>query len=256
MITLTFEHDYRNKVLEIGFAPGSRISSVRDVAEMRQQWLDALKSWHSPYKALIDVEHLTVDPTDSSKLEQSFQSMHKVLTGLFLRKAACYGVDLAKGHEALPFSAHPSQEEASNYLGIRARKASSRTDFRSSILLENHFKQHTIELSFEAETALDSQKKWAVLKDKLLNNLMQWHSAWNLLVDCRHLRIDEEQHEHFRRLEQVLRGFFLKRVVGYNLAPNSKMPFEGFRSRHRAAAMLEAEGTFSGEDANCATRKT
>lgn len=34
-----------------------------------------------------------------------------------------------------------------------------------------------------------------------------------------------------------------------------KYPFEVFLARHKAAAQLESEGLFSGEDADCQSRK-
>ena len=44
-------------------------------------------------------------------------------------------------------------------------------------------------------------------------------------------------------------------ITTTQVTPQETYPFKVFRSRHRAAAELESEGLFSGEDADCQSRK-
>ena len=149
-----------------------------------------------------------------------------------------------------------SEEEAAIEAGIRQPKTREPTDFRSSIQLQNHFQQHTVEMSFSIPVVIDQKAQVQTLKSKLMNNLMQWHSKWSLLVDCANLEVAPVVHEDFEKMLATLRGFFLKQAVGY--APRiakENYPFEVYRVRHRAAAVLEGEGNFSGDKADCKSRK-
>ena len=48
----------------------------------------------------------------------------------------------------------------------------------------------------------------------------------------------------------------MKKAIGYSpKGIKESYPFEVFRARHRAAAALEAEGAFSGDAADCKSRK-
>ncbi len=252
---IAFEHDYQQKILTQRFTEPVLLTKDADVMQWRQLWLDALKSWHSPYKALIDGRQLRLAfDADKDRLKAAFGRMTKVLEGFFLKKAVIFGIDedLAA---LLPFDFYPDEEAAYAALGLRVRTAAEPLDFRSSIQLQNHFRQHVVELSFGAEAHIDSKEKLAALKSKLTNNLMQWHSAWNLLVDCSQVSIAEELFPEFDKMLKFFRGFFLKEVLGYQ--PKSKelkYPFTVYRARHNAAGRLEAEGLFSGEDANCRSR--
>jgi hypothetical protein len=114
-----------------------------------------------------------------------------------------------------------------------------------------------VELSFSADAVIDTKEKLQTLRSKLTNNLMQWHSAWSLLIDCTHLEIAAELHADWELMLKFFRGFFLKEVLGYS--PKSKeltYPFQVYRARHNAAGRLEGEGLFSGEDADCKSRKS
>jgi hypothetical protein len=253
---IVFDHDYQQKILTQTFPEPVLFAQDADVLQWRQLWMDALKSWHSPYKALIDGRQLRLAfDADKARLQAAFQRMDKVLTGLFLKKAIVFGVDEELA-ALLPFETYPDEEAAYQALGIRVKAQTEPQDFRSSIQLQNHFRQHVIELSFGAEAVIDTKEKLAILKSKLTNNLMQWHSAWSLLVDCSQLSIAEDLFPEFEKMVKFFRGFFLKEVLGYQPRQKDlKYPFPVYRARHNAAGRLEAEGLFSGEDAQCRSRK-
>lgn len=252
-----FESNYQSKILEMQFEPSSLISSTKDILAWRSQWTQALSSWHSPYKALVDCTNLKIHTSAKDKdINKALELMMSFFKGLFLKKIAGFGYKQDQGHDLLPFKVHETLEDAQKDLGVREKKDRKFDDFRSTIQFDNHFKQHVIELSFAGPVKLDSSEKIKVLKSKLLNNLMLWHSSWSLIVDCSNLEMDTSIHPAFEDLKRSLKGFFLKNIVGY--APKSSKdsyPFPAYRARHRAAAELESEGNFSGEDANCASRK-
>jgi hypothetical protein len=252
---IKFEHDYRNKLMNQSFSEPFTFKSKTDVLMWRSRWTQELKSWHSPYKCMIDFSQVSVDESNPD-LKEAFEAMLRFLNGFFLRKAVGFGLDPSKNHSILPFDVEESEEQAAAKLGIRERQKTTPGDFRSSIQFENHFRQHVVEMSFSAPVKIDSKEKIATIKSKLMNNLMQWHSAWNLLVDCTEMEFEPEFKNDFMEMTEYFKGFFLKFTVGYS--PKSKQdnyPFKAYRSRHKAVALLENEGMISGEDANCASRK-
>ena len=251
-ILLEYEPDYRAKVLRMGFKEPVTLENKKDVLKWRSSWMQELKSWHSPYKAVVDATKLKV--ADSEEVKSELEMMLKFFNGLFLRKVAAFGPDSSL--KSLPFESFSSEKEASEFLGIREAGPRNASDFRSSIQFENHFQQHVVEMSFLSPQVIDKPEQVQVLKDKLTNNLMQWHSKWSLIIDCTNLNFEPEVFEDFARMEKFFTGFFLKKVIGYSPADKNAMyPFEVFRSRHKAAALLESEGLVSGEDANCQSRK-
>jgi hypothetical protein len=257
-MSILFEHDYQNKIMTQTFASPFVIKNDADVQAWRQQWMDALKSWHSPYKSLIDGRQLSLaSDADKEQIKAAFARLEKLMSGFFLKKAVIFGVDLELA-ALLPFESHVEEGQAREALGIRKAAARDPTDFRSSIQLQNHFRQHVVEMSFGQDSILDSPEKVQILRSKLTNNLMQWHSAWSLLIDCTHLEIKQELIEkEWEAMLRFLKGFFLKEVLGYQ--PKQKglvYPFTVYRARHNAAGRLEGEGLFSGEDADCNSRKT
>jgi hypothetical protein len=248
------QHDYKNKVMSQAFGETYVISSVADVIKWRSGWTQELKSWHSPYKCLIDCRNLIINGSPE-EVKASLAVMFKFLTGLFLRKACGYGFDPAKGHELLPFAVFATEAEAISALGIREHVKAVPGDFRSSIQFENHFRQHVVEVSFIAPTVIDTSDKLKILKDKLNNNLMQWHSPWNLLFDCSDLEISRDLADEFAAMVKYFKGLFLKEIVGYSPKTSGQYyPFKAFRARHKAVALLENEGQVSGETANCSSK--
>lgn len=252
---INFENNFQRKVMVITFPEPVVITTDKDVMELRSQWMGALKSWHSPYKALIDLANLSVVPAggQEEKLREALARMMKFLEGLFLRKAVAFGFDESRGHACLPFEFVAGEEDAREKVGLReaiARGAPG--DFRSSIQFQNHFRQHTVEMSFSVPVVMESREQVDILKSKIMNNLMQWHSKWNLLVDCANLEVTETARPLLAALEKPLRGFFMKDWVGYSPKGTiEQYPFKTFRARHNAVARLEAEGLFSGDAAQC-----
>ena len=250
-----FESDYQKKVLYVSFGPGSQIRDRTEIDPWRAQWTEVLKSWHSPYKAIIDCRNLQILGT-SPDVQGALDRMFRLLKSFFLRKVAGWGRQEGKGHESLPFEVFSTEAEALEALGIRERVPKAGTDdFRAMIHIDNHFEQKTVELSFQGPVSLDKEKL-VILKSKLTNNLMQWHSQWDLLVDCSNLEIPEPEWEEFQKMLRFFKGFFLRDLVGYSPAAKGlSYPFPVYRARHRAAALIKGDGTESGRDANCNTRK-
>lgn len=250
---VTFEHNYQLKFMTQAFAEPVRLAVPADVQQWRSQWMSALSSWHSPYKALIDCTHLEVD--DNPEVIKSLDIMVKFFTGFFLRKIVGFSPDAAR-LKHLPFEVFSNIDDASVALGIRTPKAATPGDFRSSIQFQNHFQQHVIEINFAEPVILNSREQVATLKSKIMNTLMQWHSKWSLMIDCTNLEVDPALHPDLERMFKVLGGLFMKAVIGYSpKGAKETYPFPVYRARHKAAAQLEHEGSFSGDAADCKSRK-
>lgn len=257
-VHLDFENDFQQKIMLQTFAVGSTISTSKDVLAWRQAWMGALKSWHSPYKAVIDCTNLMI-AGDEAALKKDLERVVKFFEGFYLKKIVGFGFDGGKGHELLPFKVVVTEDEANHDIGIRTRIGAKgdAADFRSLIQIQNHFRQHTMEVTMGMPAVFDSKEKLQHLRDKITNNLRQWHSKWNLLFDCTNLRVSPELKADFQAMLVYFNGLYLKKVVGYGIQANKEQyPFELFRARHNAAARLEAEGAFSGDEADCVSRKT
>ncbi len=254
---IVFEHDYQNKIMTQAFSESFTLKGDADVQAWRQLWMDALKSWHSPYKSVIDGRNLSVaQDADKAQIKAAFLRLEKLMSGFFLKKAVIFGLDPELA-AVVPFDSFADEAAAMDAIGLRARVQREPGDFRSSIQFQNHFRQHVVELSFAGDAVIDSKEKVQILRSKMTNNLMHWHSAWSLLIDCSQLEIKAECFPEFESMVRFLKGFFLKEIFGYQ--PKAKdfvYPFKTYRARHNAAGRLEAEGLFSGEDANCQTRKS
>lgn len=254
---IQFEHDYQNKIMTQAFTESFALTSDQDVQAWRQLWMDALKSWHSPYKSIIDARNLSIaSGANKEQIKSAFERLEKLMSGFFLKKAVFFGLDPELA-AVVPFDSYPDEETAMDAVGIRQRTQREPGDFRSSIQFQNHFRQHVVELNFAGDTVIDTKEKVQILRSKMSNNLMQWHSAWSLLIDCSQLEIKADVFPEFESMVRFLNGFFLKEIFGYQ--PKTKelvYPFKTYRARHNAAGRLEAEGLFSGEDANCKTRKS
>lgn len=253
-MTMAFEHDFQQKIMTQRFSEPTTLATAADVQAWRTAWMGQLSSWHSPYKVMVDCTQLTLG--DAPEVAKALDVMVRFFNGFFLRKIAGFGLDATRGHTALPFPMHATAEEAAVDLGVRAPKDRVATDFRSMIQLQNHFQQHTVELNFSEPVIIATKEHIATLKSKMMNNLMQWHSKWSLIIDCTNLEVAPEVREDLERMLTVLRGFFMKQVIGYSpKGVKESYPFQVFRARHRAAAELEGEGNFSGDAADCKSRK-
>jgi hypothetical protein len=251
-MNLKFEHDFQQKIMVQSFAEPCTIDTPKAVQAWRSAWMQELKSWHSPYKLIVDCSKLTYVSTPD--VDEAMSRMIKFFEGLFLRSGTGYGLDVAKGHEKLPFKMVLTFEEAQREAGARGmRDPKAPADFRESIQFQNHFAQHVVEMSFSESVVIDSKEKILAIKSKLTNNLMQWHSKWSLLIDCSNMQFDPAHKELWAQIDAFLRGFFMKAVLGYspNDPDRSNYPFETFRARHAAVARLESEGLFMGNAAHC-----
>lgn len=253
-MTLQIENDFQQKIMTQVFDTPVTLASDADVTAWRTGWMDGLKSWHSPYKLMVDVGNLTVADDEATK--KALDRMVKFFKGFFLREVVGFGKKAGQGHEFLPFEVKDTEEQAAEAVGIRVRTARAATDFRSTVQFQNHFRQHVIELNFSEPVKLTTKDQIATIRGKLTNMLMQWHSKWSLLVDCTNLEVDAAVKGDFERMLTVMKGFFMKEAIGYSpRGPKEQYPFEVYRARHKAAAVLEGEGNFSGDDADCKSRK-
>jgi hypothetical protein len=252
---IKFEHDYQQKIMLQAFEEPVEIATAKDVQIWRSRWMQELKSWHSPYKTIIDASHLKVSNSDDVKAALSLMS--KFFEGLFLKSAVAYAPHKDELSLVLPFEVVTTFEEAQVKAGVRGmRSPTAPADFRATIQFQNHFAQHVVEMSFTDEAVIDSKEKMATLKSKLTNNLMQWHSKWSLLIDCSNLKFSGDHKQDWEKLQTFLSGFFMKACVGYGSNESKEtFPFAMYRSRHKAVAMLEAEGNFMGNDAHCRSAK-
>lgn len=247
---LEIENDYRQKVMAMAFASPTTIDSKTALNAWKQAWLGELSSWHSPYKLLLNCENLQLTPYEG--IEQDLELFFKFFKGAFLRKIVAYNL-APLTEDLLPVEVAPNLAVAAEKIGIRTRKQPSGvSDFRSQIHLENDFRAHVMELSFSTETHIGSEEELAVLKSKITNNLMQWHSKWNLLVDCTRLSIAAELENSFIKMAQHFSGLFMLTVIGYSpKSPKDLYPFKVYRSRHKAVTHLERVGALSGNEAHC-----
>lgn len=252
---LKIENEFQSRLMRQSFAAPTKIAVPADVQAWRTQWLGALGAWHSPYKVLVDATHLSVE--DTPEVRQALELMLRFFKGFHLLKIAAFSAGENTGLTALPFAVCASEEAALGELGIRQAQKREPSDFRSTIQLSNHFPTHCIELAFTEPVVLQDKAQVAVLKSKMLNNLSQWHSKWSLLIDCANLHIDPAVDKDLELMFRALRGFFMKAVVGYSPASkDATYPFDVYRARHKAAAVLEGEGNFSGDKADCQSRRT
>ena len=212
--------------------------------------MQALTSWHSPYKALLNCENLQID--DKDEIREEFGRLDSFLKGFFLRKAACFPAG-NPGATLLPWELCEDEDRAAAAVGIRLPKESAgAADFRGNIQLENHFQHHVMECSFRVPVRVDKKEQVETLKQKIMNNLMQWHSGWNLLIDCTHLEVDAAMQAPVENMLASFKPFFLKKAIGYSpIRRGEPYPFKVHLSRHQAAGQLEAEGLISGDKAVC-----
>jgi len=254
-VKVHFEHDYQQKIMLQRFEENFIVKSAKDVQIWRTAWMQELKSWHSPYKVIIDCSNLSFE--SNQETNEAAARMVKFFEGLFLRSIVGFGNDEAKQHDKLPFKVLKTFSEAQEAAGVRGlRDPRAPANFRDTIQFQNHFAQHVIEMNFAEEVKIDSKEKINDIKNKLTNNLMQWHSKWSLLIDCTKVEFDPATTDPWKKMESFFRGLFLKEIVGYSPLDQNRenYPFSTYRARHAAVAKLESEGHFMGNDAQCRTK--
>lgn len=251
-MTPKFESDYRARLLRLSFEDQTSIQDLKSLNQLKTSWLSCLATWHSPYKALIDFNKVQT----SEKLRDDWERLWNFLKGFHLRKVVGFSAQASQKQTYFPCEVFANEEEAAKALGIRDHKVSSKGDFRSLIQFDNHFEQQVVELAFRDPVVIDNREKVSTLKSKLMNNLNQWHSTWNLLIDCSHLKISPDLLDDFEKTLVFFRGFFLGKVAGYNNLSKETYPFPSYRARHRAAAELKSKEIKSGRTADCSSRKS
>lgn len=255
---LTIENHFREKVMEQSFGEVFVVTSAKDVQMWKQAWMDGLKPWHSPYKLLLDCSKLEYRP-ENGEVRATLDRMIKFFQGFFLRKIVAFGLDPNKGHGDLPFEIENSEDEAREKVGLDRQNGPKKVDaadFRSLITIENDFRGHLVEVTFERPIEIAKVDEILILKSKLTNNLMQWHSHWNLLIDCNNLKVGPEMTLHFEQMLRFFQGFFMKSALGYNPKDtNLVYPFPVYRSRHKAVDTLADIKAPSGDAATCASQK-
>lgn len=253
MLEIDFQHDFQRKCMLQVFANGSAINSEQHVKKWKQLWMNELASWHTPYKAIIDCQHLTLG--GDQVLPPALAEMINFLKKLFLRKVAGFNYRSAQNHDLLPFPMFDKLNDAEKELAIRHSKRIVGGDLRSQVIISNHFRQQVVELSFSEPFVVDNDDKLAIIKSKMTNNLMQWHSKWSLLVDCQNLTIVDKG--GFEQIIDFLKRYFLQKVVGYNRRGKSEdYPFPAYRSKHKAALQLEGDTTVAGDEAHCRSQRS
>jgi hypothetical protein len=252
---IEFQHHLQARVMEIHFPDGYSVASQDDIQALKRAWMSALRTWHSPYTCLFDARNFRVDES----MREPLARLVTFFKGFFMKKILGFCEEGATPPEGLPFEILSGYEAASKETGLGREGGLKRDlgDLRSRIVVDNDFGAHVMEVSFAAETNLATAADVEVLKSKLTNILMQWHSPYSIVFNCANLKFEAEAKEAFPRLERFLRGFFCKAVIGYAPAgAKDSYPFRVFRARHVAVAELEHEGLVAGDVANCSTKAT
>jgi len=248
-----FENHFSARVVVIVFPIGYKVNSEQDLLEIKNAWTKNLKSWHSPYTCLFDLRNFKLNP----ELETSFDKLILFFKNFFMRKIIGF-YDEKSDKINVKFETVIGIDTASAQTGLARGKGFEKniSDLRSKIQIDNDFNAHVMEINFLAETEFLKASDIAILKSKLQNILMLWHTPYSVMVNCVNCTFSEEAKIEFLKVEHFLKGFFCKTIVGY--APKGEKdsyPFPVVRSRHLAAASLENSGLESGEIANCTTRK-
>lgn len=253
---IKFEHHLSERVLEIHFEDGLKIKSREDIEGLRTAWAEALKKWHSPYTCLFDCRNLELEKS----LIEDFEGLIRFFKSFFMKKIIGFVGETEELPEPpLPFEVFQGYESAAQKTGLARGAGLTRdlTDLRSRIQIDNDFVAHVMEVSFLAETTLDTKEDLETLRSKLQNILMMWHTPYSVVFDCSHCSFTETGLDEFKSVERFLKGFFCKEIVGYSpKAAKEKFPFPCYRSRHKAVGQLTHEGLASGSEANCSSRRT
>ena len=249
---IRFENHLSARVMEILFPEGYDISSPESLEALKTAWTENLKKWHSPYTALFDARKFTVAPEQKEPFERTV----KFFKNFFMRKVVGF-CDEQDSRTDLPFEVIPGYDAAAKNTGLARGGGLVRdlADLRSRVQIDNDFNAHVIEVSFLAETFFETPADVEILRSKMQNILMMWHSPYSVLFNCVNMGFSPEAKVGFVRTEKFLKSFFCKEIIGYaNKFDKDTYPFKTYRSRHAAAGALEHSGIDSGAVANCSTR--
>jgi hypothetical protein len=254
-LPIKFENHLQVRVMEVTFPEGYVIATDSDLQALKREWMGALRMWHSPYTLLFDARNFRIE----APMQAPFDKLVSFFKGFFMKRIVGFTDEGAAAPEGLPFPVFAGYETAAKETGL-GREGSLRRDLgdlRSRIVIENDFTAHVMEVSFLAETKLETDSDVEVLKSKLTNILMQWHSPYSVVFNCANLHFSKEAIASFAKVERFLKGFFCKTILGYSPpreAGKEAYPFRTFLARHLAVAQLQNEGLVSGDTANCSTR--
>ncbi len=248
MKILEFEHEYAKKFMLQRFLPGSRIFTEEDILAWRGDWQKELKGWHSPYKLILDLRDVEI--SSEEKIQKAIERNFKFFQGFFLKNFSAF----SEQEKTWPFELFSSFQKAAEKLDLRLEGVGKRepTDFRSVIQIQNHFNQHAMEVNFVVPVTLKTKEELQILKSKIMNQLTQWHTPWNLIIDCGNFSVDSLLTAEFSKALQFFKALHLKEIVGYGgTHEESSFSFPWFRFRHKAVAKLEGEGKIAGDAALC-----
>ena len=252
---IKFEHHLKEKVMEILFPEGYTLSSLDDLENLKKQWSDNLKKWHSPYSCLMDCRKLTVEPS----LASDFEKIIAFFSKFFMKKIVGFGLVDSGPYPHIPFPVIATYEEALVALGMGKGTGGLERDLtqlRSRIQIDNDFNAHVMEISFLAPTDFLTRGDIETLKSKIQNILLQWHTPYSIIFNVSNVTFSQEASTAFASVERFLKSFFCQNIVGYGAAPNTgSFPFPMYRARHQAAARLSHQGLGSGDVANCSSKK-
>lgn len=248
-----FENHLSARVIEVQFPDGLGIANTEDLNQLKAAWSDNLKRWHSPYSCLFDCRKLSV----SQEMRPEFEKLIAFFKKFFMKSIIGF-CEIDGSPEWCPFDVVEGYDAAVAKTGLSRGAGLQRdlSDLRSRIQIDNDFNAHVMEVSFLADTKLESRADVLTLRSKVHNILKMWHSPYSILFNCSNLTFSPEAKAEFTLFEKFVVSFFCKRLIGY--APRDSRdgyPFQVFRSRHVAAAELEHSGIQSGATANCSTRK-
>lgn len=253
---IRFEHHLSERVMEIHFEGGLRIVNQDDLALLKEAWAEALKRWHSPYTCLMDCRGIHIDP----ELLPDFERLIRFFKSFFMKKLIGFvGTDESLPTIALSFPIVQGYETAATQTGLARGAGLERdlTSLRSRIQIDNDFSAHVMEVSFLAETHLETEEDLQTLRSKLQNILMMWHTPYSVVFNLENCTFSLLVAEKFSSLDRFLRGFFCQELVGYSpKGPKEMYPFPVYRSRHKAVGQLQNQGLNAGDTANCSSRKS
>ena len=254
-LQIRFENHLTERVVEVFFEDGFSCNSTEDLNELKKQWTENLKKWHSPYTCLFDCRKIAI----SEEFEKPFAQLVRFFQNFFMKKIIGFIDENETKPKCVPFDIFYGYESATKQTGLSRTGGLTRdlSELRSRIQIDNDFNAHVMEISFLAETDFANAADIRILRQKLQNILMLWHTPYSVVFNVANCTFQEEAKHSFPQVERFLKGFFCKTIIGY--APKEhkdSYPFPVFRSRHKAVGKLGNEGLSAGDAPNCATRKS
>ena len=99
------------------------LDSAAAVQKWRSAWMQELKSWHSPYKLIVDCTNLTF--VAAAETTDAMSRMLRFFEGLFLKSVVGFGFNADQGHDKLGFKVVQSFEEAQREAGVRGLRSAT-----------------------------------------------------------------------------------------------------------------------------------